>query len=138
MWAHQIAPAQSIPNNVWTTLRLDTEIFDSLGELDLATDTFTATRTGYYYIRGMVSFQCAVLASTRSVAIWSNVNVVCQAVWQPTVLFQTQTVEVTGIIRLVRGDIVRIRIWQGSGFAENLIQPGVEDYLNVLMIHRLS
>lgn len=137
VYANQVAPAQNIPNNAWTTVRLDVKQFDLLDEITLATDSFTPKRAGYYLIVGRVTFQCAVLASTRQLAVWVGANIRGWCTWQPTVLFQTQTVETWAISYLTPNDIATLKVWQASGFGEPLVQPALQDYINCMQVYRL-
>lgn len=64
--AVHVGSAQSIPDNVFTTLNLDTVDFDPSGIVDIVNHRIKPTRAGYY----IVSFQTQV--STGSVSTWSQ------------------------------------------------------------------
>lgn len=137
-YAHQIAPAQNIPNNAWTPLRLDTEIFDGLNELTPATALFTPRRSGYYLIIGRAYWQANLLVGTRVIDIIANGVPVGWYIWQPNALFEVHTTETSAIVYLAAGQTAQIQLYQNSGAGENLVQPAAQANFNTMYVHRLS
>lgn len=138
VYAYRVNPPQSIPNNAWTTLLFSAEAFDTMAEFNPATGIFTAKRSGYYLIIARATWQCAVLASTRQIALITTSGTFGHFIWQPNVLFEVHTTETSAIVYLNVGDTARAQVWQGSGFAENLVNAAGVNYANVFEVHRLS
>lgn len=134
--AYQNLPAQNIPNNVWTPLRLDAEHFDSLNELSLVTDRFTPVNAGYYLVTVRATFQAVLAVSARLLTIYGNTGTFGYAHFEPQAVWQVQSLETSAVVYLTPNDYVEGYIWQGSGAGENLVSN--QPYQNMLMVHRLS
>lgn len=117
------ATAQSMPNNVWTAVTMDTEVIDTDGGHSTTTNTsrYTSQVAGYYLVTGCTAF-ASNSTDYRGAAIYKNgVQVVGGANVQIANAGARTAVVVQSpiIIQLAVGDYIEMYGNQVSGAALN-------------------
>lgn len=107
--------AQVGVGNTFTTIPINTELFDNNNNFDTATNTYTAPGGGWYTFRAIVKFSTAVTANPWPIVISLSVN-------GSTAFNEMYVGEVTNgsvvdcniRIGLVAGDLVQLQILQSA------------------------
>jgi hypothetical protein len=123
------AAAQSVPNNVFTAMSLDTEVFDTDGGHSTVTNTsrYTCQVAGIYLLMG-VAVLPASGAGTRGAAIGLNGSTTgiigSEQLLAPSPAFATTIAPTPTYQRLAVGDYVSLLGWQNSGAAISTVTVG--------------
>jgi C1q domain len=107
--------AQSIPNSSFTTVALDTVIYDPNRNWDAVNFRYTVPVTGYYYVAGFVEF--AVQVTNMHVTIYKNGSEVQRLLRAGTTTNGTNAGGGSDILALKAGDLISLVCFQGSGAA---------------------
>ncbi len=118
--AYPSAGLYSIPNNTWTKVQFNTEVYDIGSEFDNATNyRFTAANTGKYHISANVQMSGLVSGNIFEVAIYKNGSAYKQSGFQ-SANNATIYAQVSTDIDLTAGDYIEIFVRQASGGALNV------------------
>lgn len=119
---------QSIPNNAWTAIIFDTEIYDTDGMATLGTnpDRITITQDGYYDVYANVTFD-STASFSRGINIWKNGAAMVpepRTGGSQASLRWPMTITASGI-PLVAGDYLQLRVLHLRGSATDVgLAPG--------------
>jgi len=134
--AYKGVAVQGIPSGVQTLVDFDTELYDTLGEFDIATDLFTPLRAGYYLIIAQVWFTTTVANADYRAYIRHSVRGTIQTATIEAISVPTAvSIQLCQIVYLMPTDTINIACWQNSGVNQNVFN---DDQCTFLMIHRLS
>lgn len=113
--------AQSIANDITTTLAFDSERFDTDTIHDLATNNtrLTCRTAGKYLAAGSAEFDANVTGERR-ISIVMNGAITLVLSSQLAVNGPTRLGTVTPIVQLAVGDYLEMRVYQSSGAALNV------------------
>jgi len=132
---------QSIANNTWTKVQINTEVYDTLSEYDNVTDyRFKAKTDGYYLITAAVGTQAATWDADEGITISLYKNGIAYAYEKiymnaNSVANIGLTISISDVFYLKADEYIEVWVLQDQGAAVNLIGAG--EY-NHLTIHRLS
>ena len=130
--------AQSIPNNVWTTLSFSSEAWDTNNIHDNATNNsrLTCKVAGYYLVIGLCMW-ASNSTGRRLIRIQKNGT---------TTMFQAEVtisaantyapMDITGLLNLAVDDYIELQVYQSSGAALNTHYTA-GDIPNNFNMHRL-
>jgi hypothetical protein len=129
--------AQSIPNNTWTSMTLDTTVVDSYGGHSNVTNNsrYTAQVAGWYLCCGTTGF-VANATGFRQVRLAKNgAQVTFSVATLPTVSASVATVMVTPTLEIFLnvGDYLEVQGFQTSGGALN--STGADPSLTATWMH---
>lgn len=125
----------NVPIFMWTTINLDVINFDSMDEFRVATNRFYPRKTGYYFAYGQVEWTLPAVAGFIITAITRSDGTDLALKQTPHIAAQQPTTPVTGLIHLLEGEWVDLRVIHN--------QPGGLGYWGgvdrtYLVLHRLS
>lgn len=126
-----VSSAQSIPNNSYTKMEIDSVEFDSVASLDSANNRLIVKESGIYFING--SFNVSTSAGTLSQEIRVNGTSVKRNTQQPSSV-QSPT-DSNRLIELNKDDYVELFVYQSSGSSANL---NINAFSNFLSLYKLS
>ncbi len=115
MSAYKSAAQSNLTNNTWTKVTFDTEVYDT-GE-DFASSTFTVPVNGYYFVRGLVTFDSADMVADKlyNSAIYVDGAVVQYGFAHSTMASAALGVPVAKMFYLTAGQTVELYARQVSG-----------------------
>lgn len=113
---------QSIPNNTYTKLQLNTENYDIQGEFDNATNyRFTATKAGKYLVIGQVGFDSPGDNVPCIGRLYKNGGALSVITTVQAGSTKNVTIPVPAILDLSANDYIELWGFQNSGGAVNTI-----------------
>lgn len=109
--------AQSIPTGGanFTTVTMDSEMFDNDGIGDLANDAIVAKFPGIYHVVGLVTFAVAAGGGYRFAGLQLNGTAFGQAGPLTPGTGHIARVVCHDMVSLARGDVLKLQAWQDSG-----------------------
>jgi hypothetical protein len=129
--------AVSIPNDVFTTLALDSEVSDNDAIHDTVTNNsrLTCRTAGVYSISGRVGYVANTTGLRGAKVLKNGTTFVSNMVFQAAPAPDGTYVETHTIVELAVGDYVELQAWQKSGGALNtLSSSGVSPSLSMVKI----
>lgn len=135
------ATAQSIPNNAFTAVSLDSESVDSDGGHSTSTNTsrYVFQVAGRYRVHGIASFT-ANATGIRAVKL--NVNGSGVVISSEQIVLPTGSVASTVLtsvpVLAAVGDYVELLVYQNSGAALNTVSNASMDYVTSLAVEFTS
>lgn len=110
---------QSIPNNTWTILNINTIVMDTQGEFNTTTHRYTAQKAGLYLVRGLgMTNYNSVDGQMINAAVHKNGSIVFQCPVFAPVASKAIGCSVVGISPLAVNDYIDLRAYQDSGAAQ--------------------
>jgi len=112
---------QSIPHATWTWLNLTQKTAENpVGICNLTTDTFTCSAEGRYVISSQIQIDVYFGYTNFAIELWKNGSLFCQTTkWH---LYDSiMSSPLVTVDWLVPGDYWKVRIYQDSGAAANLL-----------------
>lgn len=110
------ATTSSIPHNSWTTATYSTGVYDSAGMI--GTNLVTIPVSGFYQISAYCSVPNTVSTNILGYSIDGGADVEIARIYGTTA--SVQALNGTDFIRLNAGQIVRLRLFQNAGSAQNI------------------
>lgn len=126
---------QSIPDQTWTVVNLNTELFDGNNEFDINTHRFTAGASGYYFVSVASSYDAIQAGKVVHAAVRANGNDWKILMNLTTGLQFAQVPSISGVIYLAAGDYIESMVWHNYGASRNI---NASDYATFMSVHRLS
>lgn len=125
--------AQSVNATTWTTIQLDTELYDKLNEFDNVTNyTFTPGVTGYYHICGRVTISLSATTKEAYARIYKNGTteiMVDYGVRQTT--NSSCSLMLIKTVYLLSTDSIVVQVYHNDTGARNVTGTEIETYLTV-------
>lgn len=115
------AVGQVIPSPAWTLKTFDTAQFNIGGAFNLATELFTAPKTGYYFFIGHMAFNGAMPAGTVGAIAFRVAGVYYHQNEKVADGANPCRLHTSGIIQLTLGDTVGLYVGQNSGVNQNSV-----------------
>lgn len=131
--------AQTLTDNTWTSLNIDTEVFDNYGGHSTTTNTsrYTCQLAGLYMVTGVAAFSSNATGN-RAVRIAVNGTAVNGTfVKAPAAAVTASSAQTTtALVQLALGDYVEVMGNQnsGAGLATSVSGPDVNPSLQVLWV----
>jgi hypothetical protein len=127
---------QSIPNETFQKVALNTEDFDTLNEFDPVTNyRFTATKAGYYQVNASTFFYSTPAAGKYyDILIFKNGGSFARG-RQVSPSTEGLTANASAVINLAVGDYIELYVYHNTGVAVLLY---CDSSLTQMSIHRLS
>jgi len=123
---------QTIPNNTFTKVELDTEDYDGLGEFNTTTHRFTAQQAGYYQVNVSVMFNTTNTNTYYHAILYKNGTSYAWSTSNAATTFDRLTLSISDVVYLAANDFLEVYVYQQSGGDETI---RVDTYFS---IHRLS
>lgn len=126
--------AQSVPNNSWAALTIDSEVIDSYGAHSTTSNTsrFVVPQAGYYWVSGTVTWATNT-SGNRAAALYKNGATVSGAYFSAAASSYNSSATATAIIQASANDFIEMYVSQGSGTSLSTVAN--YSYLTVLWIH---
>jgi hypothetical protein len=115
--------AQAVATATWTSLALNSELFDNDTIHDLVTNNsrLTCKTAGVYVITGTVSIAASAAGTLRGIRIFLNGVTPLDTVLLPLVVNTSLIINVSGIYNLALNDYVELQMYQDTGGALNAL-----------------
>jgi len=126
-----LAETQSIPNNTWTTVNIDTEYYDDLNEFDLVNHRFVPSTTGRYLIVGAIRWTNTPDGCPTGIGIFVGAVAVGAYFYRQGSAGVFSNI-VTAVVQLTAGQLVTLRAWQNSGAAQTIDTGSALCYIAVV------
>ena len=124
--------AQTISDNSWTKITLDTENYD--GNDEFASNKFTAKEAGYYQVNAQIMWNSSVDQSLHAIGLYKNGSRIAQD-WKNSSGIALFGQGISDIVYLAVGDYLELYVYQNIGANKNVEGNSDTTYMS---IHRLS